>query len=328
MDIFNHSTTDQEREWVVLLTNSAGDWEPQGPFTTRQVQAQMRTEKFKPTDYCWKEGWTDWKRIYEEPSFYHSRKPPRSLKTVKKESVIEFSQPKAKDSEFKSLKTEWAEKIKPQTETKDGSKKQDPLLESWAQRSEIDFIEKPSLMQEVPEELAADSLKKPQTQWQKTEEKVKTQKTSRLLLKMIIAFMPVAFIAALGLDFWFEGKIYQWLYPEAPPMVVSYVSVRDFDPQIPRHLLVSTDLKKDENLVVRILTLEEKLIRTLKGGAGLIIPSKGSGELRIPLYPYDLKPGTYKAFVQAPGAEVLKVFIIPPTPTASQPESKSEAEEI
>ncbi|MCO5114069.1 MAG: DUF4339 domain-containing protein [Bdellovibrionaceae bacterium] len=310
---------DRDIDWVALVQDPEGGWIPKGPYSTTEVCALMKQGALKPTDYCWRQGWKDWRRIYEESSFYHSRKPPIDIKTVKKET-IEFIEEKPV-----KYRAEIAETLKPQTAAPPTRKKnKDQMLEPWESVRGLDFIEDPkdALLGDSapPAELAPDSLKRTRVS---VEEDIEVQpQTSLLQRRSTYVLLGLALSLALILDFKYNGLIKQWMLGPEMNLKVSYITVQDYSLETPRHLMVRTDLKVKEKLVVRLLDMDEKPIFTIKGGAGLIIPSKGSGSMRIPLYPYDLKPGSYKVWAQAEGAEVVKAFVIPDpnAPTAEMPE--------
>lgn len=309
--------SNRDVDWVALVQDADGGWVPKGPYATDEVKALMKSGLLKPTDYCWKQGWKDWRRIYEESSFYHSRKPPIEIKTVKKETIEFIEQKPIK------YRAEIAQPLKPQSEAPQTSKKsKSAMLEPWESIRGLDFTEdrtSSTVLNEeaLPSELAPDSLKSMHVSVEDSGE----PEAKRSLWKRKSTYVFVAFALALALimDFKYEGLIKQWVRGTETQLKVSYITVQDYSLETPRHLIVRTDLKQGEKLVVRLLTPDEKPVFTLKGGAGLIIPSKGNGQMRIPLYPYDLKPGTYKVWAQAQGAEVVRDFVIPdpsqPLPT-------------
>lgn len=292
-----------EIQWVTLSQNSKGDWTPSGPFKAYEVRHKMEAGLLKPTDYCWQTGWADWKRIYDEPSFYHSRKPPIEIPTVKKENAIEF-----KEVETLSARSEMAERIQVGVNKKKSSSN---MLEPWenAQRQAGENNEDPAtlLNSDIPAELSSESLKTMQSD----REAVVETKKPLWKNKFVIAIAMVALTAALVLDVVYEGLIYQAFAPVPTELSVSYIMVEDYNPTSPKHLMARTDLKKGQKLTIRVLDSNEKPLKTLKGGDGLKIPSKGTGKIRIPLYPYDLAEGSYKILVRAGEAEVLKTFTIP-----------------
>lgn len=320
----NDKTKDREVQWVTLSQNKQGQWTPQGPFSSSEVKMRMQKGIVKPADYCWQEGWKDWVRIYDEPSFYHSRKPPIEIKTVKKETAIQFHEPQKTQVRFELAEPLTAKKNPHSEEPQKASAK--PMLEPWENAKALDFLEStpPSetLNDTTPEELSAESLKVIQVP---VEEKINTSSGKAKRFKRITLVATSLLFVALVLDFVFNGQVSQMVKtPDAPIMAVSYISVQDYSLDTPRHLIARTDLKKGQKLVVRLLNMEEKPIQTIKGGAGLLIPSKGTGQIRIPLYPYDLKPGAYKVWVQAEeqeGVEVIKAFVIPDAEMTSSPEA-------
>lgn len=325
MDIFKGFNTDgstsRDADWVALTQDAQGGWVPKGPYSTDEIKKLMQKGSIKPTDYCWKQGWKDWRRIYEESSFYHSRKPPIEIKTVKKES-IEFAPEKTTQ-----YRAEIAETISPQQEEKKiKPKKSSSMLEPWESVKGLDFTDAQedglSLLGESapPEELSPDSLKKVVAVDEDLDTEIKPAFWKRRSTHLLMAGLLVI---ALVLDFQFDGRIKSWWVGPQVDLVVSYITVQDYSLETPRHLMVRTDLKKGQRLVVRLLDIDEKPIFTLKGGAGLIIPSKGTGQMRIPLYPYDLKPGSYKVWVQAKEAEVVKTFVIPDPAEVVQPQEDS-----
>src|SRR5690606_26834444 len=153
------SSKDKETQWVTLSQNSSGDWTPSGPFKSFEVRQKMEAGLLKPTDYCWQSGWSDWKRIFDEPSFYYSRKPPIEIPTVKKESSIDYD---FKDVETFSARSEVATKIQVGKATKkSGAKTNGSMLEPWESSSierQSEAQDKSLLNADIPPELAPESL--------------------------------------------------------------------------------------------------------------------------------------------------------------------------
>lgn len=303
------SSKDKDIQWVTLSQNSSGDWSPSGPFKSFEVRQKMEAGLLKPTDYCWQSGWSDWKRIFDEPSFYHSRKPPIEIPTVKKESSIEYD---FKDYETLSARSEVATKIQVGNVKQKKLTKNNSMLEPWETpatkaTNSLNEEELSKLNAEVPSELSSESLKTLQSDREET----KATKTPLWKTKKAIIGGFLVLVLALVLDLVYQGQIYQMLIPAEPNLSVSYIMVEDYNALHPRHLISRTDLKKGNELTIRLLDINEKPIKTIKGGDGLKIPSKGTGQIRIPLYPYNLSQGSYKILVKAGEAEVLKTFTIP-----------------
>ena len=108
-----------------------------------------------------------------------------------------------------------------------------------------------------------------------------------------------------------DREIWHWLLRGSAPLNFSYLTIGNYSAAQPQYLFVKTDLKEGLPLRVRFFDSQGQLIKTKKGNAGLRIPSKGRGIIRIPLYPYDFHPGSYKIAVKAENSIVEKEFLIP-----------------
>ncbi len=59
----------EDKKWVLLEKNAAGDFLQKGPFSLLEIQALIQQGNAEISDYIWKPGMTGWARIMERHEF-------------------------------------------------------------------------------------------------------------------------------------------------------------------------------------------------------------------------------------------------------------------
>jgi hypothetical protein len=331
---------DRLKPWVVLKLNDQSQWITHGPFASHEVKTQLKKGEIKATDYCWTSSWADWKRIYLEPEFYLSRKPPiefaKNKNNPKLSAMSEQSQEETffaqdQDSNQESRKSawrEWAEKISPQQykgwKYKKTLKENYPnpnlnretttssldgvisMLEPWDSKTKsLDFLEDSDSLKnakETPEAARAGNYPE-----DKTEVSVSTGPRRFLSRAVKLALWS----GILCIFAWISYRIYHIVEnQETINYSMSYFVIEDYSSELPEYLYARTDLKKNEQIKIRVFDLSNKQVRTRNQKAGLMISSKGTGRIRLPMYAYNLAPGAYKLSVEIEDQKIEKEFNI------------------
>lgn len=312
------------KPWVVLKlgAGSDSDWITYGPYSSSEVKKQLRSGILKATDYCWKKDFSDWVRIYLEPEFYSSRKPPieispsKSMTAGLKNQASDDSEALDSKANSRSFLSEIADKISPiqykgwkyKKPLKDKAKPIYPnqqnkksgagvlsMLEPWDHEvKNLDFEEESSstwsskakaLGLDTKEPLAKSKSKKP--------------------LKVFIGFGM--FVIVLMASY----RLYTIFNTENTiNYSMSYFVIEDYLNELPEYMYARTDLKKNEQIKIRVFDLKNKQVRTKAKKAGIMLTSKGTGRMRIPMYVYDLSPGIYKIVIEIQDQQIQKDFVI------------------
>jgi hypothetical protein len=79
----------QDNQWIILRRQDGGAMsvEPMGPFSSQQIRDQIQTGKINYTDYVWKEGMHQWRRIALLREFQPSERPSFAVKTPEKKDT-------------------------------------------------------------------------------------------------------------------------------------------------------------------------------------------------------------------------------------------------
>jgi hypothetical protein len=306
-----------QKPWVILKLNEENSWMPVGPFSEKEVKDQLKSGVLKPTDYCWISGWTDWKRIYLEPKFYLSRKAPLEFdKVLTFPKTLDKKNNKNDLEERKSIWSEIALKISPKqylawkykknvSDNKNGAVE---MLEPWESKTkDLDFVEEQTTKNEVGKDINATGSNYP-TENIDLEKEVGRQgssKVAKYILKAVLV-LGIVFIFSL-----ISFRLYT-LFTNQNQInySMSYFVVEDYMNELPEYLYARTDLKKNQQIKIRVFDLSNKQMRTKNSKAGLMLTSKGNGRMRIPMYAYALNPGVYKVMIEVEDQVIEKEFSV------------------
>ena len=324
------------KPWVILKLNDQSQWITHGPYAAHEVKTQLKKGEIKATDYCWTSGWDDWKRIYLEPEFYLSRKPPIEFPKNKSNSKLGAQSDGYDDELFaqtqsasgKSLWKEWAEKISPlqykawkykkplkenysnpnlKSETTASSKDGViSMLEPWDIKTKsLDFLEDSETIKKSKDESEVARAEN----YPERAVDTKEPKAPRNLIGKTLRW--TLWFGILCIFAWISYRIYNIVEnQEAINYNMSYFVIEDYASELPEYMYARTDLKKSEQIKIRVFDLMNKQVRTRNQKAGLMISSKGTGRIRLPMYAYDLAPGAYKLSVEIEDQRIEKDFSI------------------
>lgn len=184
------------------------------------------------------------------------------------------------------------------------------MLEPWDIGKDLDFVEDLAPAKVVDKELetkSATPLNYPPEDFETptvSEEVEKPRAISRTLRVLIL-------MGLISLGSLMVFRLYSaYLVQTNINYSMSYFVVEDYMNELPEYLYARTDLKKNQQVKIRVFDLTNKQVRTRKSKAGLILSSQGSGRLRIPMYAYSLNPGTYKLLVEIEDQFIEKEFTI------------------
>lgn len=328
---------DVSAPWVVLKLNDNSQWITHGPFAASEIKDQLKSGMIKATDYCWTSGWSDWKRIYLEPEFYLSRKPPLEISKPKDASDALASGRAAIKSKFESESEversswrEWAEKVSPlqykgwkykkklkenvstdnelltnaTISSKDGVV---GMLEPWESKTkDLEFFEdnqKVIKQKEYAEVARVENY--PEEDFEAKAPEVTKPKVFNRWLKATL-WMCIALILA-----WISFRIYTTVQSqETINYSMSYFVIEDYTSELPAFMYARTDLKKNQQIKIRVFDMRNRQVRTKNKKAGLMLSSKGTGRMRLPIYAYDLAPGVYKLTIEIEDQRIEKEFSI------------------
>ncbi len=326
------------KPWVILKLNNQSHWTTYGPYATSELKLLLKVGKITPTDYCWISGWSDWKYIYLEPELYLSRRPPIELEPNKFLATnLNADQPTDEDLfashgspkyGFKNVFKEWAAKTTPRQykgwrykkplqdtgafsflNSNSYSKnnfKEDALimLEPWESKTkDLDFFEDQDSKSQVTTDSSLSSTF-PMDETEIIPPPAKARKLSRF-------FRWTLWLSILGILAWLSFRMYSYIQDqEAINYSMSYFVVEDLTNELPAYLYARTDLKKNAEIKIRVFDLTRKQVRTKNQKAGLLLKSKGTGRIRIPMYAYDLAPGVYILRIEIEDQNIEKEFKI------------------
>lgn len=331
-----------QKPWVILKLNDQSSWMPYGPFSETEVKDQLKSGELKPTDYCWTSGWSDWKRIYLEPKFYLSRKPPieinsvntlpEELKQIEGEVIVKDKKNLWAEIAYrispkqymgwkykKSLQTETHSEnyngynIKNITDSKDGVQN---MLEPWDSKTKsLNFVEEATKDTETRFGATVENYPKEdigsEGRLNKTGENENLSPRTKGARAMIYALRALLVIAMFFIISLMIYRVYSVFVNQNPiNYSMSYFVVEDYMNELPEYLYARTDLKKNQQIKIRVFDLSNKQMRTKNSKAGLMLTSKGTGRMRLPMYAYALEPGVYKVMIEIEDQTIEKEFSI------------------
>lgn len=315
-----------EKPWVVLRHGAEStQWITYGPYSTEEVKLGLKSGEIKPTDHCWMSGWTDWKRIYLEPEFYLARKPPIEIKTVKKDLLAPAKKAHEEMSNFaelahnvepdqykgskykKGIKSDLVKTSNFSRESQVSKDGELNMLEPWEDKTtkKLDFVEDKNLVPQVDLTNTANATAEnyvPEDFDKKPEAEVRAPRKFKSLKAFLLLCM--AGIIALA-----SYRLYTIVSEEnAISYSLSYFVVEDYINELPQYMYARTDLKRGNEIKIRLYDLSGKQIRTRNKKAGLMLTSQGTGRMRLPMYAYTLKPGVYNLVIEVDDQRIEKEF--------------------
>lgn len=337
--VYSQDSVTTLKPWVLLQLSADQNWITRGPYSVAEVKEQLRSGLTKATDYCWKKGFKDWVQIYLEQEFYLSRKPPIEISSVRYDKQSSRKNIKKNhDSKFKTSYADVPNKIseiaykmfplqykgwkfkktlkdrgalsmsEPEVKKADGGVLN--MLEPWDSTEQdkvrdLDFLDRVSVdLDREKTQVTANSENFPKDIGFESEEpKIKNKFKSPT--KVFLWFGVFALISISAY------RIYKVLNTEnLIDYNMSYFVVEDYLNELPEYMYARTDLKKTEQIKIRVFNLSNVQIRTKAGKAGILLTSKGTGRMRIPMYAYKLSPGSYKLVVEIQDQRLQKEFIV------------------
>lgn len=95
-EVFINTTTKIQDQWVVLKRMESGALAiaPRGPFTSKEVKAQLLSGEIEYTDYVWKDGMHQWRRVALLREFAPDQKPTYEVEVPDEVSLPAIMIPK------------------------------------------------------------------------------------------------------------------------------------------------------------------------------------------------------------------------------------------
>lgn len=306
-------------DWVILKLDTSQTWKTYGPWSTKVIKNKLKINEITPTDYCWMSGWKEWKQIFEVSEFYFTQKPPLELnfnkidenenlfKSKNLESqgtkISDFNEVPLKKTplqylgwKYKSKKTE-SNKFDSINENHRHSNMPEPWVSEF-QKFDFKEDQNPPAIQSLETTSSDQNL-----------DLTSNIKSSFKKMRFVFGFMLL--ISGLSLSAVLLYKyISESFLTQSIDMSLSYFVIEDTTMDLPKYMYARSDLKKGQSVKIRIFDAHGAQIKTKNMKAGLNLTSKGTGRIRIPIYPYQLDSGHYILKVEIEGQILEKEFFI------------------
>lgn len=319
-----------EKPWVILRHGAEStQWITYGPYSTDEVKMGLKSGEIKPTDHCWMSGWSDWKRIYLEPEFYLARKPPIEIKSAAKNllspakkaheemsSFVELAH-NVEPNQYKGSKYKKGIKsdlVKTSTFSRESQVSKDGelnMLEPWEDKTtkKLDFVEEKNVAPDLDLSKSTSATAEnyiPEDFDKKVEAAIQPKSKFKSLKAFLMICMAAVFVLA-------SYRLYTIISAEnAISYNLSYFVVEDYINELPQYMYARTDLKKGQEIKIRLFNLSGKQIKTRNKKAGLMLTSQGTGRMRLPMYAYTLEPGVYNLVIEVDDQTIEKEFTFLP----------------